>query len=446
MEKNEIKPVAAILIIVVLCTFVQLSHGETDVSDAKSMTAPENSPFPLKDYSGDIWTRPNLLGDWGGERNELAKRGITFEIELTQIYQGNARGGKDTSGAWGYSGSADYWFKFDTQRMGLWPGGLITIHGETIFGDSPFDSVGSILPVNFDALLPQPNPGLTTLSEVYLTQFFSKEFGILVGKVDPTGLADKNVFANNEKTQFLNTGFRGNPTLFLYAPYTCMMASVFYLPNDWLTISAFAADNNGSVTRSGFDTVFSSPKGTTVGTELVFKVKPWGLDGHQRFGVGYSNKNFTKLKQDPRTIIPPGGSGTATDDSDYTIWYNFDQYIYVEKDDPAQGVGIFARYGYTTGEVNPVQGFYSLGVGGKGIFQGRDNDTFGLGYYYIDLSDDLPRILNVSSEQGVELFYNFEITKSIHITPDLQWIIDPGAGFESRDDALVFGVRLQMSF
>jgi porin len=179
---------------------------------------------------------------------------------------------------------------------------------------------------------------------------------------------------------------------------------------------------------------------------LEFKVKPWGLDGHQRFGVGYSNKNFTKLKQDPRTIIPPGGTGTATDDSDYVIWYNFDQYLYVEKDDPTQGVGIFGRYGYTTGEVNPIQGFYSLGVGGKGICQGRDNDTFGLGYYYVDLSDDLPGFLNVSSEQGVELFYNFEITKSIHITPDLQWIINPGAGFESRDNAVVLGCRLQMSF
>jgi porin len=446
MRKAKINQVAVILIVVGLCTFVELAYSKTDVSDPKSMTAPENSPFPLKDYSGDFWTRPNLLGDWDGERNELAKKGITFEVDVTQVFQGNVRGGKKTSGAWGYSGSADYWLIIDTQRMGLWPAGLITIHGETIFGNSPFEDVGSIMPVNFDALLPQPDPGLTTLSQVYLTQFFSKEFGIIVGKVDPTGLADKNVFANDEKTQFLNTAFRANPVLFLYAPYTTMLASFVYLPNDWLTISGFAADNNGSVTRSGFDTAFHTPTGTAVGTECELKVRPWGLNGNQRFGIGYSNKNFTKLKQDPRTIIPPGGSGLATDDSDYVLWYNFDQYFYVEKDDPTQGIGIFGRYGYTTGEVNPVQGFYSLGVGGKGICQGRDNDTFGLGYYYVDLSNDLPGTLNVSSEQGVELFYNFEITKSVHITPDLQWIINPGAGFEGRDNALVLGVRLQMSF
>ena len=85
-------------------------------------------------------------------------------------------------------------------------------------------------------------------------------------------------------------------------------------------------------------------------------------------------------------------------------------------------------------------------MGGKGIFDARDNDTFGIGYYYLDLSDDLPRILDLSSEQGVELFYNIEISKSIHITPDLQWIIDPGAGFKGGDNAVVFGVRMQMSF
>ena len=222
-----------------------------------------------------------------------------------------------------------------------------------------------------------------------------------------------------------------------------MIASFTYLPNDRLTIAGFAADNNGSATRSGFDTVFHSPRGTTVGTELELKVKLWGLDGHQRLGVGHSNKDFTELDQ--RTTIP-GGLTPVTNDSDYAIWYNFDQYLYVEKDDHTQGVGIFGRYGYTDGEVNPVQGFYSLGLGGKGICHGRDNDTFGLGYYYIDLSDDLPGMLNVSSEQGLELFYNFEITKSVHITPDLQWIINPGAGFETRDNAVVLGMRLQMSF
>lgn len=429
-------------------TFAAQCLGETETVDSKSPSESEKSMFPLKDYSGDFQTRSNLLGDWNGQRNELANKGITIETEMTQVFQGNARGGKSTSGAWGYSGSTDYWLKIDTQRMGLWPDGLITLHGETIFGDSPYGSIGAIMPSNFDAVVPLPNiPGLTTLSEFHLTQFFTKEFGVLVGKVDPAALADKNVFAANEKTQFLNTAFRVNPTLFLYAPYTLMTAAAFYTPNDNLHIAFFAADSNGGATRTGFDTTFNSPRGVTVGTEWEFKINPCGLVGHQRIGYGYSNKTYQKLEIDPRTNFPPGSTLPETQEGDTgIIWYNFDQYLHAEADDPTQGVGVFGRFGYSDGTINSIQRFYSFGVGGKGICQGRDDDTFGVGYYYVDLSDDLPAMLNLSSEQGVELFYNIEITKSIHFTPDFQWIIDPGAGSGGLDNTVVLGGRLQMSF
>ena len=93
---------------------------------------------------------------------------------------------------------------------------------------------------------------------------------------------------------------------------------------------------------------------------------------------------------------------------------------------------------------NPIQQFYSLGVGGKGIIPERDNDRFGLGYYYVKLSDDLPSSLGLDSEQGIEFFYNIAITPALTITPDIQYIIDPGGG--QHDDALVAGIRMQMSF
>ena len=83
-------------------------------------------------------------------------------------------------------------------------------------------------------------------------------------------------------------------------------------------------------------------------------------------------------------------------------------------------------------------------VGGKGIFDERDEDTFGLGYYYLSMSDDMADFLGLGSEQGIELFYNIEVTPWLHITPDFQYIIDPGGGL--ADDAYVFGIRTQMSF
>ena len=79
-------------------------------------------------------------------------------------------------------------------------------------------------------------------------------------------------------------------------------------------------------------------------------------------------------------------------------------------------------------KTNPYQQFYSFGFGGKGIIPTREKDRFGIGYYYLRFSRDIPaglrRQLSLDREQGVELFYNVEVFPWLHVTPDLQ-IISP---------------------
>ena len=43
------------------------------------------------------------------------------------------------------------------------------------------------------------------------------------------------------------------------------------------------------------------------------------------------------------------------------------------------------------------------------------------------------------------MYYNIEVTPWLHVTPDLQVIVNPGGGFRDRDVAIVYGVRAQMS-
>lgn len=410
-------------------------------------TARENSPFPLPDYSGDVHDRNYLTGEWREKRNQLAQKGLTFDVGSTLIFQNNARGGNSTNNAMKFGGSTDYWLRADMQRMGLWPAGIWTVHAETGFGESANSDAGSVIPVNYDALLPFPDRNLTTLSEVYLKQLLSRQLGFIIGKVDGTSLLDKNEFANSERTQFLNTALRNNMLVAPFAPYTAQTFALIYTPTEWLTVTTAALDGNGTATRSGFDTAFGSPQGTTFVQEWDIKVEPYQLKGNQRIGIGYSNKNFTVLEPDPRISL----SGPVTGDidrrpDDWFFYYNFDQYVYVNKENPERKIGLFGRFGYSNGKGNPIQRFYSIGVGGQGIMQDRDQDSFGIGYYYTDLSDDLPKSLNLSSEQGIEIFYDIAITNSMHLTPDLQWIIDPGAGMDTRDNAVVFGIRSQMNF
>jgi carbohydrate-selective porin OprB len=53
---------------------------------------------PANPYSGDIWTRSTLTGDWGGIRNQLADKGVTLDLSITQIASCNLTGANRANG------------------------------------------------------------------------------------------------------------------------------------------------------------------------------------------------------------------------------------------------------------------------------------------------------------------------------------------------------------
>jgi porin len=81
------------------------------------------------------------------------------------------------------------------------------------------------------------------------------------------------------------------------------------------------------------------------------------------------------------------------------------------------------------------------------MLPGRENDQFGIGYYYLDITDDLQPIVRQrllrGQEQGVEAYYNFAVAPWLHVTPDLQ-IIDPAR--RGTDTAVVLGFRIKVDF
>jgi len=107
-------------------------------------------------------------------------------------------------------------------------------------------------------------------------------------------------------------------------------------------------------------------------------VRPFGLTGHQLFGTAWANKPFTLLPQDRRTIIRNILFGTPlkTTSNNWGFYYNFDQYLFQDKQDPTQGFGIFFRAGVSNPRTSAFQQFYSFGFGGKGIIPTRDKDQF----------------------------------------------------------------------
>jgi porin len=345
--------------------------------------------------------------------------------------------------------------------MGLWPGGFLLVRGEAAFKHAVNQNTGAVLPVNTEMVMQLPARDEMVLSHVVFTQFLSEQFAVALGKLDTSG-GDANEFAHGKGDEkFMNLAFSLNPVALRTVPYSALGMGMVFLPTKDAIFSFSVIDTEGLTTRTGFDTLFKN--GTTLASELRLTVNPLGLTGHQLISGLWSSKDFNSLDQDPRVIVGSVLLGTSPrrESGSWGFMYNFDQYLYQEKEDPSQGVGIFGRVGISDGKANPIHQFYSFGFGGKGVIPGRNRDRFAIGYYYLKISRDLRRTLppllrdriGLDHEQGAEFFYNIAITPWLHVTPDLQ-IIDSardkapiiGTNRKTIDTAVVVGLRIKIDF
>jgi porin len=188
-----------------------------------------------------------LSGDWGGTRQDWANKGVTFDLNLTQVTQGVVSGGIDTG--WEYSGRGETTMNLDTSKMGLWPGGLITVMGEGNFGNPLTKKTGSLLGTNANDLFPEADNSFV-LPQVTLTQFLTPKFGLALGKfatISSTA-GDMNEFAHGKGSQqFLNPALSFNPVMALTVPYSTLGMTAIYLPTKELAITAGVVNPQGDL-------------------------------------------------------------------------------------------------------------------------------------------------------------------------------------------------------
>ena len=290
------------------------------------------TPAAEQSYGGDLMTRSTLTGDWGGWRDNLSKKGVTLDLDLVQTGQGVPAGGRNS--AWEYNGEALYDFNVDFGKLGLWPGGFLKIFAESQFGPGVNLNTGAIAAVNTNALFPVPNDEITTLSSVQFTQFFTDWFGVFGGKLvtitDTQG--DTNEFAGGRgQTQFMNQNLAFNPVMLQTIPYSTLGGGlVFLLPQQRGSVTFSVLGPSGTAEKFGdaFD------DGQAYAMETRIKTDFFGLPGHQLLGATGSTKDFTSLNQDPRLflaqIVAPGLFPVGQHGGLWSVYYNFDQYVYTE--------------------------------------------------------------------------------------------------------------------
>jgi len=442
-------------------------------------------PVPVPEtYGGDLLSRPKLTGNWGGVRDEMAKRGVVVDVDWYQILQGVADGGRSTGVD--YGGHADYTLNFDSGKAGLWPGGFLRFHAETSYGRNVNQEAGAVQAPNAFGLLPVPvNGGAeTTVTNLSVMQFLAKWVGVFAGKLETYG-GDDNAFAHGFKDQFMNMGFAFNLTNAL-VPISALGGGIVLVPWDGAVFSASVLDPTGTPKNSGFGDFFQH--GVMVASEGRVTVKPFGLLGHQTLGFTWGDEQRISLIQDPANVarallfdkfprladpgpilrriierrfpslLQPVSSLNTVHDA-WNVYYNFDQFLWSPKGNPTRGIGPFFRFGISDGEANPVRYHYNVGIGGKGVVPGRPHDTFGVGWTRLELSDHFVPFLRdtlklgLEREDAVEAYYNVALTGSLNATVDFQWI-DPALKktltsddrLTSVDPVFIGGFRLAVKF
>lgn len=418
------------------------------IAPAQQPNATDDTLCPAADiaslYSGPFLERQNLTGDWYGYRSELRDRGITFDLSTTQFYQGITRGGLDR--AFLYGGRNDYFVNMDGEKLGFWKGSHVTLHAETRYGQTANDITGALVPVNLMLAEPRPYGTVTALTDVRFTQYLSENLFVYAGKINTLDDFVQPLTGARGLNGFLNTALIFNPVQARTLPYSTFGTGFVYLVDGepLLTLSVF--DTNNTPTISGFETFFNN--GVTILAESNFPTTFFGLPGHQGLSGTYSNGKYTSLQ--PAAYLDPilgPVIQTGLETGSWSLIYNFDQALSVSSDDPKRMWGVFGNLGIADDNPSPVRWVAIAGVSGASPIRRRAGDTFGIGYFYMGVSEPLKNLVSpfasLRNEQGVEVYYNIAVTPWCHITPDFQ-VMTP---FQDQVGASVlFGLRAKIDF
>ncbi len=414
----------------------------TTASPAPTADKPAQSEPPPVSIS--LHERQKLTGDWFGHRTSLAQFGINLDVSTTQFYQGVASGGLDQ--AFPYGGRNDYFLNLDGEKLGLWKGLFVTLHGETRYGQSANSLTGALMPVNLMLAVPQPNGSITALTGVKFTQALSENMLVYAGKINTLDDFKQPLTGAGGLNGFLNTALMFNPVYARTVPYSTFGAGFAYLKNQEPLFAVAVFDTNNTPTVSGFDTFFNN--GATIFAQVNLPTKFFGLPGHQGISGSYSSGTYTDLSPDAYLDPIQGLVVQSTPKTgSWCLAYNFDQALYVAPDNPKRLWGVFGNLGVADDNPSPIRWFASAGLSGASPICGRKSDSFGIGYFYVGVSDPLknlaPRLLPLRDEHGVELYYNLAVTPWCQITPDLQ-VTTP---FRNRaDTSLLIGLRAKIDF
>ncbi len=409
------------------------------------------------------------------ERDKLKEFGITFEPQEQSEVWGNLTGGGRR--ATSYNGLTIAKLEVDLDKAVGWSGAQFQVSALDIHGHGPTQSlVGNRQIVSGIEATPS-----IKLSDLWLDQsLFDKRLSVRVGQEG----ADGELMITQYGALFVNASFgfpgmaaadlpSGAPAYPLATPF----ARLKFQANDNLSLIG-AVFNGDPAPPGGGDPQIRDRNGTAfrlddhalaIG-EIAYSPDPKAseeMPTTYKLGAWYASNHFADQRFDNAggLLANPASTGQARQHTgDWAIYGVIDQMVWRREGEKDQGIGLFLRVIGGPSDRNLINLGITAGMNWRAPFASREEDAFGIAVAYLGISPaarrfsrDLiafggPNVPYAANETVVEATYTAPITSYLTLQPDIQLVLNPGAGipgpFGRRRlaDAVVIGTRATIKF
>ena len=380
------------------------------IATAWTEETPAPSPSPLRRWAGQDY----CLGDWGGLRPNLSKRGVDFEFFYAGSLPDNLAGGLRRGGL--YQGGLFLTLDLDSRKLLDYEGGTFHASGLWMHGQKPFSEhyVGDLNKVN---LLDYANAA--RLWELWYQQkLLDGKLALKLGQlsIDRDFLVPEYSSALGQVTLINQTFFY--PTLpynlfdvpglpprghgLAATPLAAPGALLRWQPDPQWHLQAAVYNGTPDSTYSGTRFNLSEKEGALAYFETGYHRNQGtnhpGLEGSYKLGAYFHTGDFNDIHDAALGAFLtgagiPGGAG-RDHAGNYGAYLLAEQQLFLEKgkSDPArQGLVGFARLLGAPSDRNLTQMEADAGLVYRGLLPGRDWDTLALAGSYLGISDDLRR-------------------------------------------------------
>jgi porin len=408
-------------------------------------------------YGQELTTRTTLTDMPDGPKEKLRNYGIETQTWATQIFQG-ITSGEDASIS-RYGGKVDSFFTVTPEKIGLLPGFHLDVQYEHYFGLDVNRLDDALVPINTAQAYLRAGGYHSALS-ITATQNLTNDISVTVGKFNLMTLASRTpLIGGGGLNTFMNRAFALPSTgvsytsenggagdrVVLSSPYS--LGGMVEYKKGPLQLDLFLTDPRSAQSPRVIQHPFE--EGIAVGGGIGYSTNILSLNGTHMLRAAYSNAsgiNLNSISDIGRSISTLQGSETKKG-----YWfssYYFTQNLYQSASNPEKGWGIFGLYTLSDGNPTPIKWSMLVGLAGYNLFEERQDDRWGVGFYHFGVSRQLITSLQNldiqrSSEGGVEAFYNLAINKWSYISADFQ-IIEPW--IPNKPIQSVLAVRMQTRF